>query len=398
MGVDFQALQRLGYASNLPLQDGGVELTADSSSGNPITNSFYGINLLQTPLPVPMNKDHHGFAFFTRPQLNLQTRNLKNQSFFYPLLTSTDKSIYRALRCYLDPRLQFYKLSGFETVDGEVGGLDCALVDPYNAFIPLLSNHIVSLSGFPDKIAPIYSSPEGQYKEVHSMIDGTSTMYGTHSISATFRNARGNPITRLIDIWLTYGTQVFEGLLVPYTDYLLANLIDYNTRIYRIVLDPSKRKVQAIGATGASTPISVPLAQRFDMQVDRPYNDANAQINVNFHTDGVILDDDILIWTFNRTVGAFHPHMWYKQTREKMMSKVPYERLAAFNCRAYPRIDVVSRDLEWWVAKEYFEQIMDSASRSLDEIFGMTMPDGKDPTATFRSQSATGNNPKTFVS
>ena len=52
-----------------------------------ISNNLFGINHRQTPSPVPLNRDHYGLAFFTRPQLNLQDENIRNFPLLLPFLT-----------------------------------------------------------------------------------------------------------------------------------------------------------------------------------------------------------------------------------------------------------------------------------------------------------------------
>lgn len=364
MSVDLSTLRSMGYRTNLPAQGEPVE-QVPSSFGQPVTNSFFGINYMQTPLPVPMNKDHYGLTFFTRPQLNLQTKNMMRIREMFPLITTDELSVFRAIRCMLDPRLQLY--SNEQDVGGEHMGVDCRLIDPLNPFMPLLTNHLVSLSGFPDKVAPVYRSPEGQYREVHSMVDGTSKNYSAYNISATFRNSRGDPVTKLFDAWITYATAVFEGLCVPYVDYLLGGLIDYNTRIYRVTLDPSKRYVSGIAACGAAFPLSSPKGQQYDYNIDKPYNDANNQITIQFEANGAIWDDDILVWQFNALVGGFHPLMRTRAQREANMVLVPAELANAFNCRAYPRIDPHTRMLEWWVSKEYYSSVERETEAAVEE-------------------------------
>lgn len=367
--IDIKTLRSLGFRSNLPAS--GEEVgKVPSSFGQPVTNSFFGINFMQTPLPVPMNKDHYGLTFFTRPQLNLQSGNIRRIRELSPLLTETELSVFRAVRCMLDPRLQLYTEA--QDVTGDAMGMQCRLIDPLNPFMPLLTNHLVSLSGFPDRTAPIYRSPEGQYREVHSMVDGTSKNYSAYNISATFRNSRGDPITKLFDAWITYTTNAFEGTLIPYMDYLLAGAIDYNTRIYRLTLDPSKRYVTGIAACGAAFPLSTPKSQQYDYNMDKPYNDANNQITIQFEANGAIWDDDILIWSFNHLVGGFHPNMRRADNRERQMVLVPYDLASYFNCRAYPRINPDTRMLEWWVTKEYYNSIEENARASIEALLDRT--------------------------
>jgi hypothetical protein len=70
-----------------------------------ITNSLYGINHQDVPSRIPHNKEHRGYVFFTRPQLNLSTGNLRNVRALNPFLTKEPLSVQRFARCTLDPRL-----------------------------------------------------------------------------------------------------------------------------------------------------------------------------------------------------------------------------------------------------------------------------------------------------
>ena len=66
--------------------------TGVGSLDKAIGNNLYGINHRQTATPVPSNKDTYGLTFFVRPQLNLQTDNIRNVRQFYPLLTENETS------------------------------------------------------------------------------------------------------------------------------------------------------------------------------------------------------------------------------------------------------------------------------------------------------------------
>lgn len=352
----------------------------ESTTGSPITDSFFGINNDLSPLAVPINKTHYGYVFFTRPQLNLQTDNLKNVRIFMPLLTNEPMSVHRAIRCYLDPRLQRYT----NTVDATGGhmGVDCPLVDPFNPFISILTNHISTLSGFPSKVLPVYTSPEGQFKESFHMVDGIADHNGTYTLSATFRNSKSAPIFRMMDFWTWYISHVTStGNIVPYTDMLKGGLIDYNTRIYHITLDPSKQFVEDIYCSGASTPISVPVDQQADYAIDKPYNDANAQFNIMFQSSGCWWNDEIAIYSFNKVQAAFHPGMRNDVTREANMVKVPPSKIASYRCRCYPRIDPVTREMEWWVTKEYFQDIENRTEGVMRDLMNYSIGSTPEPSS-----------------
>lgn len=343
-----------------------------------IANNLYGINFRQTPAAVPRNKDQYGFTFFTRPQLNLSTLNLSNYRGFYSLLTQNKMSYQRYVRAMLDPRL------------GATGRLDNSpgiispFVDRSNAFIPILTNNIVSLSGWPDLNAPIYTSPTGLYGEEYSMVDGVTNHLEAYDLDVTFRNTRGNPLIYKFYIWIKYETLVFEGILNPYLDMITENEIDYNTRIYRLVMDTQKRYVTQIACTGASFPLNVPTGNLFDYNTDTPYNTKNGEINIRFRCMGFLAFEDIIKMYFNQTVAIFNSDM-RRLLRHDMESrasspgvlredpsvvysipgsgyvKIPYmlstiadtagleTGALSINYKAIPYINLYTNELEWWV-------------------------------------------------
>ena len=315
-----------------------------------VFNNIYGINHRQIAGAVPINKDSYGLTFFTRPQLNLQSDNIRNIRLFYPLLSELPATVQRFVRCTLDPRL----MTGY-SFDGKVisSPLPCPLVDNTQAFIPILTNHLNSLSGWPDIVAPVYSSEPGLYEQSFIQVDGTVKNFKVGDITATFRNSKGDPILYLFYIWIWYQSLVFEGLLQPYVDHIAYNRIDYMTRVYRLVLDESKRYVRKIAATGVSFPTTLPVGQFFDFSSEKPFNDQTKDISIQLKTVGFQYFDDILIKEFNETVCMFNTLM-DDTVREDYMVKVHPALLVYFNNRGYPRINPSDYELEWWVDSTMF--------------------------------------------
>ena len=357
-----------------------------------IGNNLYGINFRQTPTAVPRSKDQYGFTFFTRPQLNLSTLNITNYRGFYSLLTQNKISYQRFTRTILDPRL------GASGENSE--GMKSPFVNRYNPFISILSNNIVSLSGWPDLTVPIYTSPSGLYGEEFSMVDGVTNHFEAYDLDVTFRNSLGNPLIYMFYIWIKYQTLVFEGILNPYFDMIAENEIDYNTRIYRLVMDKSKRYVTQIACTGASFPINVPTGNLFDYNSDTPYNTKNGEINIRFRCMGFLAFEDIIKMYFNQAVAIFNadirkvlthdmenltggdevmredPTIVYKVDGSAYV-KIPYMLHALADVagmetgalsivhKAIPYINLYTNELEWWIAEsdmgqstiDYFENM-----------------------------------------
>lgn len=328
-----------------------LETQAMGSNAKAIGNNLYGINHRQIDGMVPVSKDSHGLIFFTRPQLNMLSTNLRNARKMYDLLTDKELSIQRYVRCTLDPRLAYGTRGG--PMDNQLP-ITTPLVDPEQAFIPLLTNSFKSISGWPDIEVPTYQSSEGLYKEVYTQADGVTDIYNSYDITCTFENMRGDPIMYMFYVWTRYMAYVFEGILTPWPDFIVNNLLDYNTRIYRITLDVSKKYVTRVAACGAAFPVNVPISQAFDFKKDSPYNDQNKEISIRFKCVGCDYYDAITMLEFNRTVGLFNPAMRCGKFGQippnpSMVVKVPSELLPIFNFRGYPRINLEDGELEWWV-------------------------------------------------
>ena len=133
-----------------------------------------------------------------------------------------------------------------------------------------------------------FTSRAGVYREEFSMVDDTVKNFSAFDLTATFRNTRGDPIIYMMYIWLHYMAAVYEGTLVPYPDFIVENELDYNTRIYRLVLDQEKRYVKKIAAVGASFPMTVPMGEFFDYNHDKPFNVQTQEFSVRFKCNGVI--------------------------------------------------------------------------------------------------------------
>lgn len=317
-----------------------------------ILNNLRGINHRQVQSMVPMNRDMPGLTFFVRPQLNMQADNLRNVRQMSALLSQNPVSIQSYIRAMLDPRL----LVGVNYKTGSIPAISCPLVDNFNAFIPILTNNLVSMSGWPDISAPTFTSTPGLYNESISMIDGRVVNKEVFDITANFRNTRGDPVLYLFYVWVFYASMVFEGKLVPYLDMITENEIDYNTRIYRLVLDYQKRYVTKITACNAAFPSAVPVGESFNIPGDKPYVEANQEISMRFKCMGVDYFDDILVKEFNETVVIFNENM-HDAVRQSSMIKVPHSLIQAFNNYGYPRINPETTELEWWVTLNTYNTV-----------------------------------------
>lgn len=352
-----------------------LENLPTGSLSRAISDNLFGINARHKNSPLPRPRDSHGYTFMSRPQLNLSNANISNYRRFFSLLTDNEMSYPRYTRLMLDPRLSYR-------------GYKSPLVNPKLAWIPILTNSITSISGWPDLAIPTHTTPSGLYSEQMSWTDGVPNHYEVFDLSVSFKNTRGNPLIYFLTIWVYYQSLVFEGILNPYLDMITENEIDYMTRIYRITTDSSNRFISNIAATGGSFPINIPIGPLFDFNTEKPYNESLQDINVNFRSIGFMFNEDIIKLEFNQTQAIFDPGMAsllsHDMTSKDLESirrqdptkyyfiegvpyvKIPHALVAVdeapllnnvynnINYNIVPYINLETNELEWWAPKDIF--------------------------------------------
>ena len=304
-----------------------------------ISNNLYGISNNNTVSMVPATRNVYGYAFFTRPQLNLSGPNLRRYRKLYQFLTTNQSSAHRYVRMMLDPRLYYSDEN-----------LRCPFIDNKLAFIPMLTNNLNSMGGWNDIVLPTYTTPDGVRREQWTIADGAIDIFESWDLDCTFRNVRDDPMTLMLLLWVTYIALVFDGTLMPYADFCAQREIDYQTRVYRLVMDETKTYVKHIGCAPVAFPVNLPMGKFFDFNRATPYQDQTKEINIRFKCTGAEYSDDILIQEFNETVGIFNPDVANMiRGKKHNLEKVPQGLLDIFNYRCYPVINTDTFELEWYV-------------------------------------------------
>lgn len=347
-----------------------LDLTFRKTGLGGIGSSTYtilnGLNNKTNVPPLPVNTDNQGLTFFTKPCLNLSYNNVIGIRRLAFLANNDPLSMANAIRCMLNP-IGFDKISVQRigrSVSQEIYGDNnrSKIMDDKNPFIPLLSNTLLSLSGWPDFAPETYTSPEGINKEQVSWIDARPDILNSFDLTANFANIEGDPITTLFSTWVEYATRVAEGSMIPFPINIVENRIDYQTRIYRLILDKTRTYVQRISACGAAFPIAVPLGANLNYTSEQPLTSENNQISIPFRALGALYDDPILIKEFNKTVWLVNKSM-HDNNRETDLIKLNTNKnriedeKAIFNYKSYPRINPDTNELEWWVDKVFYNRM-----------------------------------------
>lgn len=319
-------------------------------------NAFQGLkHANRGSLSAPGNRDSNGYVFFTKPLLNLTYDNIKVIRKLVYLGDRNPLSAGCAIRCLLSPKGA--TISGRTIPSDPSTRPRSALVDDDNAFITLLSNTCISLSGFTDLSLDTYVSPEGIAKQVTAQADGRPDQYGSYDITANFRNVRGDPVTALFSAWVEYIGRVCVGDIMPYMSMLIDYELDYQTRIYRIITDETDRFVQKIYACNAAFPTAVPTAVAANYTSNQAYTDSNAQISIPFKAVGFMDNDPILTQEFNASVIGYNPRMDGKKDTMIGLTGAYAKYKHLFDYKAYPYIEDTN-ELVWYVTKELFNEVV----------------------------------------
>jgi hypothetical protein len=325
------------------LEDFMSDTQTTGSISKAITNNLYGLNTSgENRKFLEANKTSKGYVFITRPQLNLTESNLRNDRKLYDLLSTNSKSLHRYVRCLLDPR------------QSKIFNIHSDMLDENLAFIPMFTNNVSSVSGWSDRVIQTFDSKEGVRKQQYSMPDSHIDINNVVDLDVTVDNVKGNPAILIMGTWLRYMANVYEGTMSKYIDYVVANERDYDVRMYRIITDPSKRRVEMIAAAPVMFPLNDPLGKFFDFNKTNSYNDQVKEFTFRFRSLGVEYNDPILIKEFNEHSAIFNP-----QVRKLLngdsghgLLKVPEDLKEYLEGRCYPIIDEESLEINWWIPKD----------------------------------------------
>lgn len=347
----------------------------------------YGLNLSgQSQQLVIPNRQTTGMVFFTRPLLNLTYGNLSKNRRFFPWRDCAPNSTLGISRAYLDPWSNYSRFATKNAngtyMEKDLHTFASPLVDSNSAFINILTNNLMSLSGWPDMRGDAFVSDRGIRNEQWFMYDGIAEINEVFDIDATFRNTEGDTTLLIFLLWQMYMSEL-RNSIDPYPEFIAWRRLDYNTRIYDFVLDSNRQYIVHWAATGASAPMNTPFGEIFDYDYSSTVNPGIDQLNISFKSAYADYNDIITLYEFNRVVGKFNPSLRlyneygvsngnFKNITDDLIDNIPFankgnnstanapyvkllpnEKLKA-NYRAYPLINLYTKEMEWWVRREDF--------------------------------------------
>lgn len=355
-----------------------------------------GINFIMNGNTVQPNKVSNGICFFTRPLLNLTYGNLSRKENLFVYRDSPEYSYGRMVRVLLDPKNALIK--GEALVKDGKGlyipeanqAVRSPLVDNLSPFINILTNNLMSLSGWQDSRLDHYATDKGIRNEQWIMADGVFDVNESFTIDTTFLNQKGDPVLMLFDLWCKYMDYVHMGYMLPYPEMIALRELDYMSRIYSFTLDETRTYLTHWASTGAGFPTNVPNGKIHDFDYSNLYKDSVQQINISWQCVGADYNDIRTLYEFNKLVGMFNPDLdlyWDGSNDGEVLKNITDDRLhnipqanakaggnnsqnavylklepnekALGNMHAYPLINLYTKELEWWIHRaDYMQYVM----------------------------------------
>tara|TARA_Y100001956_G_scaffold82973_1_gene107696 strand:+ start:103176 stop:104249 length:1074 start_codon:yes stop_codon:yes gene_type:complete len=326
------------------------------SLSNRYQETLRGIDHTGFSVPLNTTKDSQPLFFATRPNFNLSTGNVNRVRLLNLLNTDDEYSLQRYIRCILDPKSH----RGHRATE-----VSSHYANPYDPFIPLMSNSLLTLTGWPDIVLNMFTSNEGIMKESWTMVNGTHEINNAFKLTLNFKNIEGDPLLLMLYVWIIYSSSIKLGDMRPWPRSIINTRIDYQTRFYEFALDPAKRFVTKWADCGAAMPSTLPLGNLFN--INRMENDIadRQQLSINFDCQIARYNDPMTINKFNVIQGRFDnrkiiipesltPDGKMEVLGEKTLVKMSHSDMALIRHKANPLIHPMTNELQWYITKEEY--------------------------------------------
>lgn len=361
------------YDFNSELRAWNDRLSLISGQGLPqqrLSNMLMGFNHRMASTPIPLHREYGGVTFITRPDLNLSAENIANSRRLSDMASQPRSSLDYSILAALDPDFEL----GFSDSPTMRNGrrknrlgtpfLPDIPFDNLQAFIPLLSSQLMSLSGPPDNSIESWMSPEGLMREQWGMIDSTDEINYGYTTSTTLNNPIGDPCMKLATVWLEYmgGTKI--GKFRPKIRNSIQRRQDYMSRGYTIRYD-ALGNILRFNVICVMWPTNNNAGAMANVDNTKPLQDVDSTVTLQWQCIGARYWDPAYMDSFNNAVALANPDMipdprydtFVPMGAGNLRQLLP-EEISFFNWYGYPHIDSWRRKLTWWVYQIDYDYVM----------------------------------------
>lgn len=312
-------------------------------------NMFYGPSHYGSTDMVKINEDVLAYVFITKPNLNLRDGNVLRVRKLQYLLDPAPNSQANAVKCSL------------ARPNGRGSSEPCPAVNDKYPFIPFLSSSLESVSGWPDEAMEFFETEEGWAKEVVGWADGRPESFSTFDLQFTFNSKEGDPHSAFFTAYFQYMGHVGIGTIPPLEKSENEFEIDYAQNVYIVLTDRTKSYIQKVACLNmGGFWQGTNNGAAFNVEKGPTIQLTGRQISVPMRCFGFLYNDPAIFERFNKLMGMFNPDMRrliYEGDAGRMI-KIPKKWKQYFNHRGYPLMNPSSTELEWWIEKDMFLDIL----------------------------------------
>lgn len=367
------------YDFNTELRAWNDRLSLITGQGLPqqrLSNALMGYNHRMANTPVPLHREYGGVTFITRPDFNLSEENISNSRRLSDMASQPRSSLDYSILAALDPDFELGFPDSSRTKNGQQKSrfgtpfLPDIPFDNLQAFIPLLSTQLMSLSGPPDNSVESWMSPEGLMREQWGVPDSIDEVNYGYSSSLSFNNTIGDPIMKLATVWLELMAGTKIGKFKPKIRNSIQRRVDFQSRAYTLRYD-ALGNILRFNVICVMWPTNNNAGAMANVDNTKPLQDIDSTITLSWQCIGARYADPAYMDSFNQSVQLCNPDMMpdprYDPSDPKNeftpiglgnLRKLLPQELPYFNYYGYPHIDSWRRKLSWWVYQSDWDHVM----------------------------------------
>ena len=345
-------------------------MTAQGLPQQRLSNMLMGFNHRMANTPVATHREYGGVTFITRPDFNLSVENISNSRRFSDMASQPRSSLDYSILAALDPDFELgfpdspRHESGRQKVRFGTPFLPDIPFDNLQAFIPLLSTQLLSLSGPPDNSIENWMAPEGLMREQWGMPDSTDEINYGYTTSTTFNNPIGDPVMKMASVWLEYMGGLKIGKFRPKIRNSIQRRMDFQSRGYTIRFD-ALGNILRFNVINVMWPTNNNAGAMANVDNTKPMQDVDPAVTIQWQCIGARYWDPAYMDAFNAAVAMANPDMradprydTYVPLGAGNLRRLKTEEIQFFNYYGYPHIDSWSRKLTWWVYQVDWDYVM----------------------------------------
>lgn len=312
---------------------------------SPLINSLRGFKILgQGPAMMPLSDNTIGLPFVTRPQLNLTDDNISRSEKLVSLYGVGQNSMGAYIRGMLDERWA-----------ASNAGI---ILENRNPFIVPLTTFIKTSNGFNDLQISVETSEPGIRGQVYQRVASKLEFNEAYTINQTYYNPKPSVLQALFQYWEDYISEVVSGdrQVTPRDWYLMGNRIDYDCRIYHLIMNKDAMFLEHIFATVQSIPTTYPAGAiaGIDTTQNTLRGEGQDDFSIQFASVGQRQDEWGLIQSFNEHSFLYNPSLM-PAVRNNYYRELKVTEYTAYSGGAFPLLlprNETGRSgikLTWWV-------------------------------------------------